>query len=387
LSQQIDGAAVRRWLTRLALAAAIIVLALQLQRLTPAFAAATDDFVQYWTAARLLLAGDNPYDPAAMLPIQQEAGRPRDYALLMYNPPWTLTAVLWTAFLDYPTARAVWLLVSLASIVVSADLLWRLYGNPEQKRWLAWTLGLTFMPALLALDMGQIGPFILLGLTGFLYFSQQNRWFMAGACLTLVAIKPQLLYLVWVALLFWVIKERRWVLLLGGAAASALAMALPLLLNPTVIGDYIYLTRAYPPFTIWAPPTWGTVLRLWFGVEHVWLQTLPVVLGLAWFLYHWRRHHNRWDWSQQLPALLLVSLLTTPYGWLHDQVVLIVAVICAAGWVRQNWPQWSVLIVVLLYGLTNLLIFLFQLISFAGIIEVWTTIAWLIPYTLVKRNE
>ena len=42
-----------------------------------------DDFVEYWAAARLTLDGQNPYDPALLLPPQQAAGRATDEAVMM----------------------------------------------------------------------------------------------------------------------------------------------------------------------------------------------------------------------------------------------------------------------------------------------------------------
>src|SRR5947207_1920622 len=53
-----------------------------------------DDFVEYWAAAKLTLNGENPYDPAKLLPLQQAAGRDTDEAIMMWNPPWSLAVVL-----------------------------------------------------------------------------------------------------------------------------------------------------------------------------------------------------------------------------------------------------------------------------------------------------
>ena len=50
-----------------------------------------NDHIQYWSAARVLLDGGNPYDPSALLDAQLAAGRQREDAILMWNPPWVLT--------------------------------------------------------------------------------------------------------------------------------------------------------------------------------------------------------------------------------------------------------------------------------------------------------
>src|SRR4051794_17668136 len=53
-----------------------------------------DDFIEYWAAAKLTLDGNNPYDPAQLLPLQVANGRQTDEAVMMWNPPWSLTVVL-----------------------------------------------------------------------------------------------------------------------------------------------------------------------------------------------------------------------------------------------------------------------------------------------------
>src|SRR4029450_11104050 len=49
-----------------------------------------DDLIEYWAAAKLTLAGANPYDPAELLPLQQANGRDTTEAVMMWNPPWAL---------------------------------------------------------------------------------------------------------------------------------------------------------------------------------------------------------------------------------------------------------------------------------------------------------
>ena len=63
--------------------------------------------------------------------------------------------------------------------------------------------------------------------------------------------------------------------------------------------------------------------------------------GLAWLAWHWRRYRDAWDWSERLPMLLLVSMLTAAYGaWLFDLILLLVPVLqrAAAAVRRDAWP-------------------------------------------------
>ena len=74
----------------------------------------------------------------------------------------------------------------------------------------------------------------------------------------------------------------------------------------------------------------GGGLRGIFGVQHVWLQFLPSVVGVLWFAFYWKRHRNAWVWEKHLPLLLLVSIGSASYFWVHDFVIAIPALIALA---------------------------------------------------------
>ena len=78
------------------------------------------------------------------------------------------------------------------------------------QRILAVIIAFTFVPTLFVLNMGQIAPLILLGVVGFLHFEKHKYWGLAGCALPLIAIKPHLLYLFWIALLLWVFDRGKW---------------------------------------------------------------------------------------------------------------------------------------------------------------------------------
>src|SRR6266481_6343587 len=57
-----------------ALAAGLLFLTLQLSRLSDKSFLPVLDFVEYWAAGRLFLAGDNPYSWDAMLELEKSVG-------------------------------------------------------------------------------------------------------------------------------------------------------------------------------------------------------------------------------------------------------------------------------------------------------------------------
>src|SRR5260370_10073385 len=218
-----------------ALALAALLLIQQIgRRLADRSIMPPDDFVEYWAAGRLNLHGKNPYKAENRLPLEREAGREsfpldpsgHESAIMMWNPPWTLTVVMPLGWLDARLGQLVWLLLNLAIILFCADWIWRYYQGPSAYRWLSWALALTFIPTMMVLRAGQIGPLILLGIVGFLHFERQGRLFLAGAACVLIAIKPHLLFLFWIALALWALKGRRWRVLIGGIGTGGCATAI-----------------------------------------------------------------------------------------------------------------------------------------------------------------
>ncbi|MFM8271323.1 MAG: glycosyltransferase family 87 protein [Gemmata sp.] len=295
-----------------------------------------DDFVEYWAAAKLTLNGQNPFDEQLLLPLQLHAGRKTDEAIMMWNPPWALPAVLPLGLLPAREAQLLWLLVHFVAVGFCGDRLWVLLGGARGRRWIGWAAAFAFMPTVFALSSGQISAFLLLGAVLFLECERRaprdRNWeYLAGAATVLVAIKPHLAYLLWAGLAVDAVARGRWRVLAGGAAAGLACALLPLAFNPGVWHQYADAMGNRPPAQ-WLSPTLGTVLRMALGAEHFRLQFVSVAVGAAWF--GWYRWHNRgaWEWSERLPPVLLVSFVTAPYGaWPFDMVLLLPAALAVVA--------------------------------------------------------
>ncbi|MCE9561195.1 MAG: DUF2029 domain-containing protein [Planctomycetes bacterium] len=314
-------------LTAVALAAVGVLLVVQVRNLlADPTVWPPDDFIEYWAAAKLTLDGKNPYDGDLLLPLQRAGGRDTDEAIMMWNPPWTLTFVLPLGLLPSRGAQLIWFVVNLAAIGFCGDRLWRLFGGNANRRWIGWAIAFTAMPSAFALQSGQIGPLLLLGAVLFLECERRGYEFAAGAATVLLAIKPHLAYLIWCAILCDAITRYRWRMILGGAVTGIVCSVLPLLFVPHVWSQFADAMGNRPPEQ-WMSPTIGTVLRLYSDDPKMfWLQFVPVLFGLAWFAFHYWRWAGRWNWIDQVPLLLLVSFVTAPYGaWPFDMVLLLPA--------------------------------------------------------------
>ena len=124
-------------------------------------AAGTRDYVEYWAASRQLLHHADPYDAVAILRLEHSAGYPAGLpAQLMPNPPSALLLVLPLGLMSPTAAEWFWILLSLASFVVSVQMLRALLGPKESSLHL---VAYAFAPALSCLLAGQVGLFLLLG--------------------------------------------------------------------------------------------------------------------------------------------------------------------------------------------------------------------------------
>jgi hypothetical protein len=288
------------------------------------------DFVEYWAAGRLVVLGENPYDAERMHDLERQAGR-TDEGILMWNPPWVLPLVAPLGLLDVRTAHLLWMLFHLAVIALCADVLWRLNDGNPSARIVALVVAFTFLPTWFALLAGQISPLLLLGAVAFLALLRRGNDGLAGAATVLLAVKPHLAYLFWLALLLWAIRARRWRVLLGGALTGFVLTGIALALDPGVLGHYWHTFTRQPPEQ-YRSPTVGMLIRLALDGGSFRWQFLPMLPGLLWLAVHWRRHHEKWDWGEQLPLLLLVGMLTAPYGaWPFDLVLLLLPVVALAA--------------------------------------------------------
>lgn len=342
------------------------------------------DFLEYWSAGRLQLTGNNPYSPEQLLALQQSIGWPWGGPLMMWNPPWTLFFVIPFSLLSFNISRVVWLWLNLALVLFCTDWAWRFYGGPSRHRWSARLVSFTFLPTLLALYLGQVGLLILAGVVGFLHFERRRQWWLAGAATVLIAIKPQLLYLFWVALLLWAWDRRQWSVVLSSALAGLIATAGPLTFNLHVVNQYLRTTLSEPPL-YWMTPTFSTVLRRLFGPDTYWLQLVPTAVGTLWFVFYWRGQRHSWEWGEQMPVLLLASLVTTPHKWTHDQVVLLPAVIQATAWVFHSGRRLIPALAAVIYFAMNVFAVV-SILPSGDYWRVWMTPALLLIYLALQRH-
>jgi Glycosyltransferase family 87 len=305
------------------------------------------DFCGYWTAVRLFLANRNPYGFADVAAIQRNL-RWNGLPLMLMNPPWALPLLVPFGWMNFYFAWSLWTILLIASLTLCSRMLLDLYSpNISLPRVsdTAFNRGLfifSFYPVFLCLRSAQTTPFVLLGLVGFLWADKRHSPALAGLSLSLVSLKPHLVYLVLLALLL----RRSWKLIVWAAAPVCLFSLLALARDPLVFAEYFRFMRS--PYVAMQPSALGWVLRMpiaWSLNAH--LQYLPPLAGLIWFYFYWRRSRTVWNWPERMPALITASVLTAAYGRLYDQMLLMIPVVYLFGcYIKgaarlQRLPLWT----------------------------------------------
>lgn len=301
------------------------------------------DFIQIWTAARLIASGHNPYDPALQAAIQHGLGWSRQvdglglYDFLpYYYPPWLGLVAVPLLPLGYTGAQVAWLALNTALLVASALLARN--GARDVRSLVPPVLVLAFAPCVLVILMGQVSLMVLAG--ALLAWRLLERGFdaPAGVVLAWLTVKPQLTLVLLLALLLWCARRRRW-RVIGGFLASL--GALILVATWIVPGWPIAMTAAtrVTRLPTDAFPATGTSVftilevvglrgtLLWAAYVLAAIPIAAIVLRLA------------LDESSRLEHLVGIALIApffvAPYARHYDFPILLVPAVVLAGQVRS----------------------------------------------------
>ena len=345
------------------------------------------DSIAYWAAGQLLLQHLNPYDASSVLELERGQGYKESKPLVLRTPPWSLFMVLPLGVLDAFWAWVLWMSVCFVALVVAMRLCWRIYGNSPSPQTVFWLVGYSFAPVPACLVAGQMGILLLLGLVLFLWL-EADRPFLSGAALLLPFAKPHLLSLFWLALIFWIVTQKRRAIVGGLIAAFLATTVVSLAFDPAIFQDYremLYQASIGHEFI----PALSGVVRLIFFRRMFWVQFIPMALGLVWCVWFCLVNRSNWDWRDHGLAVMVVSVLTTPYDWLTDEVVLLPAVLQAAMWIcsakqRIGLPT---RLVIMIFACLNglLLLILAAKVPFATGIYFWSSLVWFLWYVYARR--
>jgi len=344
------------------------------------------DSVAYWAAGHLLVRHQNPYDHQSVLRLEQDQGYKDQRPLILRTPPWSLFLVALLGFLNPLAAWIAWILLSLGSLLAGMRLIAKLYGNSIPPHLLT-LIGYTFAPVPACLVSGQMGLVLMLGIVLFFWWEQDHP-LLAGAVLVIPFAKPHLLVLFWMILAVWAILERRREVLWGFLATLTITTTFALVLDPQVFVQYREMLSAASINKEFIPALSG-VVRLLFFRQMFWIQFIPMAAGLIWSVWFFVRNRLVWNWRQHGPALLVISVLTTPYEWISDECVLLPAILQASTFVylcRGSLRLRSKIVLLILTLLDALLLLILRSkIPFSTGIYFWSSLVWFSWYFLARN--
>ena len=286
-----------------------------------------NDFTFYFAAARIGLGHGwaSIYDltlQQAQLDAMGSGITTAELARYISPPPLAWCALPLTA-LPYPVAYWTW-----SALLLSALALTWYWAAPGAGRarviYLVAAIG--WLPVIYGLQLGQPGMFVALGVAGSYALLRTKRPVWAGVALGALALKPQLAFLVPLALLA-ARQDRTFLGSVVGlgvlAAASALALG----------GAGISAYEARLSFAASVPVNRELTLAYFLGEVARPVQVLIAIWVLV-LVYRLRRRGLEWPFV----CALVGGMLATPYVHLDDLMML-----GLAGWLllRANVPAWT----------------------------------------------
>jgi arabinofuranan 3-O-arabinosyltransferase len=281
------------------------------------------DFVNVWSAGRLVLDGHPAwaYDWDIQKQVQIAVlGQSYEGNFAWHYPPPFLFAASLLAHFPYAGAFVGWAAVSFVPyLAVMRAIVGRPFG---------WLLAAAFPVVLTNALVGQNG-FLTASLIGATLYLLPMRPVLSGICLGLLSYKPQYGLLFPLVL----IAASQWTVFVT-AAIVAVAMA--------ALSWFAFGTESWQAFFHWLPmfsqafltegkaPWWKlqslfALVRFFGGTEQLawilqWIMTATVGIGLA---LMWRSPVR---YSLKAAGLAAATLLTTPYLFMYDMMVLAIAV-------------------------------------------------------------
>ncbi len=354
------------------------------------------DFTGYWSAAYLLAQSQNFSDSALLLQTEQSLTTwDLDFTLKTWNPPWLLPLLIpYTAFTFFRAAW-LWFLTNILLIFTGAILTWHACVQDtavKQKAWLAPIIALLFAPTLTALYMGQVNTLVLFGLALALFAEVKERHLLTGFGLSLTMVKPHLVYLTVPILLLRALYYRQWRILWGFGGTLLVLTSITFLLRPSFLGEY--LTSASEGNLLrWVTPTLGGFLTITLGWH--WASLIGVIilpLAVIW----WLRQRDSIPVTELIHITLLISVITAPFGWGYDAIVLLIPMIQIVVWVlEKTYVKMMAIGLVLGLLLINMMIFYHRTVMKNEVEVFWVPVAiatlyfvaWYFKKKSVRRQE
>lgn len=307
------------------------------------------DFNVYYAAARVTLAGGNPYDFQQLTPqIISSAGEINNP---YYYAPWFTWLVIPFALFPYSVARILWACFNFILWLWALFNLSKLIDYPQTgwKKWGVWLLA-TFVFAWSTWGSEQVGILILFLFTLILLFVQRENWIAVGICLALILFKPNITAIPAGAISIWLIIHRKqWIPFFVMIGTTMLMVVASLfitpnwylaVLQPDKLQGLSYTLNAYGETEI---QRYTTTLPDWlslYGLENsasVTIYALTSIFGILSIIYAVMYFKSLKRFSA---LVILLNFTIIPYALFYDYPLLTFTLFSVNEKFIQNRLTW-----------------------------------------------
>ena len=116
-----------------------------------------------------------------------------------------------------------------------------------------------------------------------------------------------------------------------------------------------------------------------------WLSYIPTIIGIILPITIWWRNKDNWSWKGWISLFIIISLLTAPYAYMHDELLFLIPVLEVAIvilMIRQNRTSYFIMAAYWLMDLIALI--LIPTLRYDQIYYLWMPILFLGLYFLAK---
>jgi len=296
------------------------------------------DFRGYYAAARVLLAGGNPYDYHQVAPVlAQITGEMGNNPY--YYPPWFAWFFIPVTVLPFQIARAVWMAFNLVIWNLGLWKLRKIFDWPTQ----GWRLYIlyflaTFSFAWITWRYEQAGILIFVILVAIIMSIQGRQWHWAGFWMALSLIKPNITLIVVIGLSLWLIRKQEWRPVLTTVIWLVVLLVISTWITPNWYQPFFKEGFGQGLTMALDGPDKVTALRInttmldWLkslGVERQLQVRIYGVIALAGAIIFFVTIWYSQSLLQVMSISLLVSFALTPYAMQYDNPSLIIVVFWA----------------------------------------------------------
>ncbi len=277
----------------------------------------TTDFPAFHAVGLLWKSGEQPYNLENQCRVEKEVN-PAQPCLPFAHPPVLLPALGLVSDRNYVASYWRWTFLTTVILVLCLIPLYLLSRDLRIA-----TQSILFFPAVFGLWMGQDNALVLLAVTLCVYLLTRNRDLLAGIALSLGVVKPQLVLVLAIPLLFSRFKAFLG-FCLGGFALVLFSLALVGVEGLKGILSLMALMSKIRGFGTWPEGMYNlTGILARSGVNHFW--SWPVfVLGIILVCILWNRKGIT---PATVSIAVIVSVFTAPHVHLWDLSLLIIVLL------------------------------------------------------------